>query len=266
MIDYNEQLEYLFKDWKREASKSENKCDKFFVKDGLMYKSTPLGIQESWHNAPMRVAFLLKDQPQSYDPNGVYWDDDCRHWLKDKSRVRNFADPVFRRLSYLLWGLINIRPNIDCKYEHASWTNLSKCFETIPFAYINTKKQPGGGSLDEKIEQDYLDRFGSYLHQELDILNPNVFVCFSQKVYHWLTHSYASAQTGLIKISGNVYYLPEKNIVILYVIHPSTTVYNNNDLDDKSYYEDFAIKEYRNFINTLYGEEFLSKLQISSAN
>lgn len=268
MNDYNEQLEFLFKEWKTEASKSGVKCDNFFVKDGIMYKTTPVGVQAQWEQSPLRIAFLMKDQPQSNDPNGCFWDDDARNWLRDRTDVQELKKLVFRRLAYILWGICNTKTSADRNFDSINHSDLVRLFDTIPFAYIETKKQPGGGSLDEKAEQAYLDRFNSYLQKELDILNPNVFVCFSQRVYHWLTHSFTSELSGLKKISGNVYYHPEKDIVILYILHPSTTVYgpkyDKYNVDDNMYYEVFAMKEYRHFIDTPYGQDFLSKLQLST--
>ncbi len=61
MIDYNGQLDVLFKEW--EAASMAN-GDDVISKDGLM-KMKDVDVNEMWDKSPVRVMFLLKDQPNS---------------------------------------------------------------------------------------------------------------------------------------------------------------------------------------------------------
>lgn len=235
MIDFNEKLEHLFAEWHAFAKQQ---GDKFFVKDGLMYKPGAMGVQELWEKSPKRIVFLLKDQNQ---PNG-FWNDDSRSWPLANENLRNLvgdAGKFFGNIAHLLWGITNMQTGDDCWFDEVTHVDLVSFFNAEPFAYIETKKLPGGAKLPPKIEQTHLDKYGSFLSRELDILQPHTFVCCSQKVFHWVVTHYFHGKA--IHVNKNVYFDENTGSIILYVSHPASRS------SAQKYYED-NIYWYREYL------------------
>ena len=158
------------------------------VCDGLMRKpgkdeSGDDELEKSWWAQPMRIAFLMKDQNQG----GSHWNEDARNWLSQKTDMQELTNRTFRNIANILWGLIyskeDIRPQEDIVTK---FDDIKTCFHEIPFAYIETKKQGGGSSIDNKELKLYLNDYKDLLYKELDILNPNVFVCTGWPIYEFV--------------------------------------------------------------------------------
>lgn len=70
-MNYNDQLNELFDNWKIESAKNNEPREKteeakvIFTEDGIMEKSDDLkiNVEEAWHNSEKRIMFILKDQP-----------------------------------------------------------------------------------------------------------------------------------------------------------------------------------------------------------
>lgn len=207
------------------------------VCDGIMRKpgkdeSGDVELERSWWSQPKRIAFLMKDQNQG----SSHWSDDARNWLCKKKDMQELTNRTFRNIANILWGLIYSKEDI-CPHEELveKFDEIRTCFHEVPFAYIETKKQGGGSMLHDKELALYLNDYKDLLYKELDILNPNVFVCTGSPIYgfvqEYILHKYkGEPQNTLTKVPSlkNVgknepsilLHIPSKTIILL-GYHPS---------------------------------------------
>lgn len=194
METINQQLNALFEKWKKERHYSEN----VFVSDGLVYKNAPwkmekeediagskadIDVEKRWKDLPMRVAFLLKDTPDSGN-------DDVRQWMiletTESEQSRNLAGGRVGRTGFLpnmariLYSLHNIKQleyddfeDFKSKYKN----QIVDAWNELPFAFVETKKVAGNKSVKVKEIEAFLSTDGYLLKEELDILQPNVIIC-----------------------------------------------------------------------------------------
>ena len=189
MKTINQQLNDLFEKWKDERKYN----PAFFVSDGLVYKynkkwaiekesDTIVGsiadvfIDELWKSSPLRVTFLLKDTPD-------HWNDDIRQWLllntEDGEHTRALSGGKVGKTGFIpniariLFGLDSIK-----ELKYADFDDFKQKFKeqiietwnTLPFAFIETKKIAGNPSVSEGEIKKYLKTDGYLLKEELDIL------------------------------------------------------------------------------------------------
>lgn len=255
-MNINSKLNDLFKDWKKSLiTEYGNLQPVFFTADGLMYKNN-ISIEETdltWQKLDKRIMFVLKDQPS------VGSDDDARLWLRttiydnDKSielkdRNRSLQTKFLRIIARLFWGLYNAKKDNLCWYDEPQSEAIVDLFNTIPFAFIESKKIQGGPKISDKNLCDHLTKnvYREYLQREIDILDPNIIVCMGQPVYDSVLEIFKGK--GLVKkVFQNLhtYESPKGNIIILYSGHPSSRA------SERSLY-DGAIEWYRYFIDTDY--------------
>lgn len=250
-INYHMLLDKLFKVWRSKIAEIE-KGEFNFTKDGLLYKNhqTIEQTESEWQHSTKRVLFLLKDQNQKDE---VKWDEDIRYWLKDrdsdrpqdlenKRKNRELANPFIKCLAYQFWGIIMADLENDWWYEEVEMHHeeVVELFNTHPFAFVECKKIPGGGNLRPSVLKHHLRNYGSFLKQEIEILNPNIIVCTSQQSYDSALKMYPNELIGL---NGNMNfkYHPNKQLLIIYSLHPSARKSN------KGIYDDF-MNNYRQYI------------------
>lgn len=211
MKDYNKQLDELFKEW--EAVSIAN-GDDVISKDGLMRKQDA-DVNELWAESRKKIMFLLKDQPDG-------WGDDTRNWLtlpeEHRFAKRNReARPVFlKRLALLLYGFIYNK--LD--YWSVDGKEVVKCWNEMPFAFVETKKQSGGKSVTNKTMNRYIDKYKDFLLKEIDILRPNIIVCCGVPQYDFALDTLYDKE-NLECIDKNVYIDKVKNVLLIYSPHPS---------------------------------------------
>lgn len=210
MKEYNELLDGLFTEW--EAVSIANGDGKI-SKDGLMRKLNA-DVNELWNKSVKKVMFLMKDQP-----NGG--GDDTRNWLvlpeEHRLAKRNReASPVFlKRLALLLYG---ITYNVT-DYYSIDEKEAVKCFNEVPFAFVEAKKQSGGTSVTAKVMDSYINKYKDFQLREIDILEPNIIVCCGGPQYHFALHTLYS-KDDLERIDENVYFDKVKNVLLMYSLHP----------------------------------------------
>lgn len=216
MKNYNERLDELFKEWE---AKSKANGDDVISKDGLMCKQHA-DVNELWEQSPRKVMFLMKEQP-----NG--WGDDTRNWLvlpdEDPNAKRNkAASPTFlKRLALLLYGFTyNVTDYWSIDEEDAV-----KCFNEVPFAFVEAKKQSKKKESDKPEISDaemdmYIERYKDFLLEEIAILEPNIIVCCGGPQYHFALNTLYKKEE-LECIDKNVYYDKDRNVLVIYSPHPS---------------------------------------------
>lgn len=210
MKNYNERLDELFKEW--EAQSIAN-GDGVISKDGLMRK-LHADVNELWEKSVKKVMFLVKDQP---DGGG----DDTRNWLvlPDEhpwaKRNRKASSVFLKRLALLLYGFTYNVTDFGAIDEKEA----VKCFNEVPFAFIETKKQSGGTSVKDKVMDIYINKYKDFLLKEIAILEPNIIVCCGGPQYNFALNTLYKKE-DLECIDQNVYFDKTKNVLVIYSPHP----------------------------------------------
>lgn len=272
----------LFKDWyerTKDIGKDSKDGDGHYclVCDGIMRKrgKSEEEIENEWERDEKRIAILIKDENQK-EKDGAPWADDTRNWLiplntddtpkkkRQKTRNWNVSSKFLKNIAQIVWGIKKAKPvsNLDdlipntVIYTH--FENIQKSFREEPFALIECKKQAGKASIDDDVLQEYLDAYRKLLYEELDILQPHIFVCTNERIYKFvqeyltkdgtqITHVPSLEKVGEYEASVTLH-LPSKS-VILCSYHPSA----------RMSYEDFydgVLKHYYAFVQSPYYEEF----------
>lgn len=238
-IKYNDLLSELFKQW-IENYKEEDR--ERFCQDGIMIKyDSSIDVNQLWEYSPRRVVFMLKDCPDG----GGY---DTREMLTDTygnekgNKNRNIKVKFLRNLAKLLYGLLEMSPlNVDGfndKYVNKRMSEVVKCWNSKPFAFIESKKLAGGKKVSEKAIIDAMNHDEIFLKKELDILKPNIIVCCNatgDSIFNFVTQKYFIGKEAKI-IGGDyildnnqlvkdmrtcLWYYPSENVVVIKAFHPS---------------------------------------------
>ena len=200
-------------------------------------------VNELWEKSPKKVMFLMKDQP-----NG--WGDDTRNWLvlpdeDPKAEGNRAASPMFlKRLALLLYGFTY---NVT-DYWSIDETEAVKCFNEVPFAFVEAKKQSGKPSVSDAEMDMYIERYKDFLLEEIAILEPNIIVCCGDPQYKFVLNT-LYREDDLECIDPKAYYNKNKNVLVICSPHPSKRFCSHADFyaDVMSLYGKF-LKKYPDFL------------------
>lgn len=236
----NQKLDKLFDEWMKNYPERERQK---FCRDGLVYKrlevSCDYDIEKEWNNAPRKILFLLKDQndPEQTDKENQVGSD-LRHWLDgDSENCKNnckIKGRFIKRIAQLFYLLSYWNPDNNINFgEHVNRKDeiVRECFNSIPFALVESKKLIGTSSISEEELKKAIEKDSAMLKEELDILNPNIIVCFGTPQYEYIkdfyfkdvlpdisiNHPYPEAPN----VSCILDYYSEKKIIIIHSFHPS---------------------------------------------
>lgn len=134
-VNYNAKLDALFVQWKNSYDEDDKKR---FCPDGLMLMpNESLNVNQLWEEAPRRVMFLLKDCP---DELGY----DTRTLLKYLEN-RELGNVFTKYLAKILYGLLKqqVDKRINDKYVNDHMDEVRNVWNTMPFAFVETKKLAG---------------------------------------------------------------------------------------------------------------------------
>jgi hypothetical protein len=230
MENYNEKLNVLFEKWK--AKSIENGEEKAFCEDGLMYKygHDKNYVDELWEKSKKRIMFLLKDP--------IHDSGDSRLWLNDPKN-QQLKRKIMKRLAYILYGLTTVQNGETLDFGDIMHEQLVKSFNEIPFAYVESKKQAGTTKINNKELKRYINLYKEYLKEEINILKPNIVICFGEEQYHFaVTDMFKDAE----KIDNNIHLHKLTNTLIICSYHPSYFIISN-----KSFYTDIMC-QYAKFL------------------
>lgn len=230
MENYNEKLNVLFEKWK--AKSIENGEEKAFCEDGLMYKygHDKNYVDELWDKSKKRILFLLKDP---IEDSG-----DSRLWLNEPEN-QQLRPIIMKKLAYILYGLSTVKDGKVADFGDITHEQLVKCFNEIPFAYVESKKQEGTTVIKDKELDKYINRYKEYLTEEINILNPDIVICFGGPQHHFAVNDlYKDAEV----IDKHIRLHKQTNTLIIYSYHPRA----------RKSYESFyseIMHEYGKFLN-----------------
>lgn len=228
MENYNEKLNILFDKWEAESVKN---GEEDFCRDGLMYKyeHDKNYVDELWEKSQKRILFLLKD-PKEYSG-------DSRDWL-NYEKNRQLQSSFIKKLAYVFYGLSTVKDEKIADFRDITHEQLVECFNEIPFAFVESKKQAGTIQIQDKVLDKYINDYKEFLTEEINILKPNIVICFGGPQYHFaVTDLFKDAE----KIDNNIRLHKETNTLIIYSYHPSA----------RKSYESFyseVMREYSKFL------------------
>lgn len=239
-----------------------------FTKDGVIYKNgekTEI-TEQKWVNSSKRILFLLKDQHQIRDKGKPFWPEDIRYWLKDgendkgdalkqKKENRELGNRFFKHLANIFWGLSKADLQNDWEYDEVVKCEyeVKEFFNAQPFALVECKKQPGDGTLDDKILIHHLNEYGDLLIREIEILEPNMIICTSPHIYNFINNAYQKQypNDGLKRIDekkhNSIRFHPKTQTLIFCSYHPSSF----GKYGGKFNY-DSVMDHYRTFLKSIY--------------
>lgn len=230
-MNYNKEIDKVLDEWEK-ASLS--KGYKGFCRDGLMYKGGVWNVFSEneqkefwgrrsgdedalWCNSSKRIMFLMKDT--NGNPNQDY-----REWLgrQNKSIITH---KFFKNIALWLLGLNSMQN--DGSYTSFKKAiipeNFSRAFDEIPFAFVNSKKESGGPKISDATLWNYCLTFGSYLKQQVDVLQPNIIICGggTHSTVLRIAEKIIYPELDFKKINSWIYHNDIKDIVLINSYHPS---------------------------------------------
>lgn len=240
--NYNQLLSELFVDW---IDSYPAEKQHLFCKDGIMLKNdSAINVNLLWKHSQRKVAFLLKDCPDEwgYDTREMLLDIHDKHGNEQGKKNRELEVPFLKNLAKLLYGLLEMSPkNVDTPFNNQYVDNrmdeVVDCWNTKPFAFIESKKLAGGDRVKEKDIIDALEKDELFLKKELDILHPNIIVCCNgtgDSIFNFVTQKYFMGKMpqkigGDYIVNGKViknmhtclWYYPDDKVVVVKSFHPS---------------------------------------------
>lgn len=254
MKTYNEQLDELFRKWKKEFEFAH------FFHDGLMYRGeikteNPYwrnsgNEDELWEEAPKRVMFLMKDVNAGGD--GLDIDNDIRGRI-----FRNASSRTYQNMVYWLYGLLKTMESGQVPNFTFSDSEAKHFFDDTPVAYVNCKKEAGTSSVSNSTLNYYIERDKKFIIEEIEILNPDIIVCCAwaessgNPIFEFVGEN---VYQDIEQVNSWMYYSKEKKKLIIDSYHPATRksndteIYNNMMADFKEFLDEYPdfLKSCRN--------------------
>ena len=211
MDTINQQLDELFKEWKDSYNDHPEQLE-LFATDGLVYKykkkwefkkeaptlagsDVDIFVEDEWNKSPLKVVFLLKDKSDESGGDVRQWflygneDGECSRNLSGRNVGKTGFLPNMARM---LYGIKKIKEleykNFD-EFKKKYKKEIIKEWNTLPFAFVETKKIAGKPQVSDKEIQSYLDNDGEFLKEELDYLQPNVIICTCDPQFDFITRN-----------------------------------------------------------------------------
>ena len=226
MKKFNKELDKLFIEWE---NKSKEDGYNGFCRDGLMLKGEvfkgnegywgrSMGNEnELWQKSPKRILFLMKD------PNGNP-DEDMRSWI-GRQHASDITNRFFKNISFWLYGL-NDLSNLGCYKSFEDVNDVekySRCFDDVPFAIVNCKKESGGSIIHSETLNFHAFKYGNFLKRELEILNPNIIVCGGgEGAVLSIARKIIYPDLEFVRVNDWIYYNKENDKVLIDSFHPSS--------------------------------------------
>lgn len=245
MGKYDSQLNDLFVRWKLKSLENNEKREPgengnvIFTEDGILKKAdNSIDVEKNWENSTKRILFILKDQPSE-------WSNDMRLWLKREDN-QQLKSRFIRNIANIFWGLYNAgygRPLPFYDDLINASEDVIRCFNTQPFALMESKKQGGGTSISDTVLRSYIERYADFLKEEIRILQPNMIVCTGGSIYHFVCEMYPQEELQTIKGHNSIRYHQKSDTLIFASFHPSAVKHYDVIYDG-------VMEHYRAFLNS----------------
>jgi hypothetical protein len=231
MANYNEKLNTLFDKWEDESTRNEEKGA--FCRDGLMYKYGHNNnyVDELWDKSEKRILFLLKDP--------IHNTVDSRDWL-NYEKNQQLKSSFIKKLAYVLYGFSTVKDGKIADFWDITHEQLVKCFNEIPFAFVESKKQAGTTMILDKELKKYIYLYKECLTEEINILKPNIVICFGRPQHDFAVNElFKDAEV----IDKHIRLHKQTNTLVIYSYHPSArTSYESFYSEIMGQYDKFLAK------------------------
>ena len=260
-MDYVIKNQEILDLWKQEYIKNNgSESEKLFGEDGIMNRGlfdfedkwwyqypTESGEENKlWHNCPVRILYLTKEQNIG---GGPAWDMRYESYHKADSNIEDYVFGAtykfHRNFLKTLYGLALTTDKYIPKYDELDYSTILRFTDSFPYARINCKKEGGESKCDEYKFDLFIEKYSSFLEKQILNLDADVFVCCGcindrNKVIDFLnSHGYSFKW-----ISYAIYYDQEQNKIAINAYHPSYPSYS-----EAKYYDDVVLS-YHNFIKS----------------
>lgn len=206
-----------------------------FAADGIMYRGAinvestcreKLGNEEElWEKAPIRIAFITKDQvAESID--GEY----CSHDVRQEVGFKNGkpSRTFHANLMNMLYALVKTTDTYLPAYNEAI-TEAIKYYEDYPFARVNVKKQAGGATCPDSALDEFLEKDKDFILRQIQNLDADILVCCGSKNYKnrilnfLIENCYKDAKI-VPDSEGWLYYDSNSDKLLVDTWHPSSRI------------------------------------------
>lgn len=269
--NYMQENQRILEEWQAEFERCGGQAS-LFSWDGIMYQGAierENGTEDSnwvrfespndevenkkWAENPCRLLIMTKDQ--NLDGGGA-WDSRIASFRKKNSDINDYqltGGMFYKRLAFVIYGLAKAMEGelVSFEYVDSHREEVVQFIDTYPFAHVNCKKEGGGSSCPNESLSAAIEKFDSYLNQEVQLIDADVFLCcgstsnghYKDKgnyslgflIDHGYTFEYAGAQYQ------DIYCDKALHKIAIDAWHPS---YFGNGVTDKVFYEECVDKFY----------------------
>lgn len=209
-----------------------------FAQDGLLYRGDIFFEDDAWHRksggeerlweaADKKLLILTKDL------------NDTEAWnIREETGRRNEltfdyskTSPFYKNIRMWSYGLLNTDSDGNTPpFSEAKDMNVSGVFyEKAPIARVNCKKQCGGGSISDKVLEEYIRRYASLLLQQISLYDANIIMCCGCKgdvnlILNFVRNMYLKDLACVEGTGDWIYYSPSTGKVVINTYHPSCRI------------------------------------------
>jgi hypothetical protein len=156
--------------------------------------------------------------------------EDIREWSGRGPNRSQITSRFFTNIALWLHGLTTIKASgVYLRFSETNRpTEYTNAFDTLPFAIVNVKKQPGGGTaINHRLSTYNLKhekRNSLFLREELEILNPNILVCGGPDGTVMRIVTDLVFPDEFAQVNNRAYYAKSRGVVLIDSYHPSAWV------------------------------------------
>ncbi len=235
MINYTEINQQILEKWYSEAMKNDEDKEKAFVYDGLLWRGDiyyeeniwtreRANESELWINSFPRIMLITKDYNDRDDHcAGDIIDlrqETLRQNQSGKDIIRTSQLQFHTNMMYLVFGLGNFKEGHCPAWENLTLDESRRYYETCPLVRINVKKQAGSGSVSDSTIREYINRYSTFLNQQISLFDADIIVCYGRVIFDYVIQEFFP-DIEKLKEDPWVYFSNEKQKVIINSYHPS---------------------------------------------
>lgn len=145
---------------------------------------------------------------------------DCKDVFDLRKQLRDNPHPWWQKVARWCVGMTSYDEDLGWDTIETRSLDIGECLK--PFAFMQAKKRPGGGSLDHETLWAAVENDRDFIKRQIDIYSPCVIVCGG--VGHVIAEIiYGVPESGWEQTRRGIYFahIPEGNSIILSYLHPA---------------------------------------------
>ncbi|MDR0829930.1 MAG: uracil-DNA glycosylase family protein [Prevotellaceae bacterium] len=138
-----------------------------YVRDGILNV-------EAYLSAPVKILYILKEANSTDNSLEDMRDNLIELNSDDPNRINALWGNTWRPIAYATYGIFEKKNWQDIPDINGNATEILKYMPNI--AQINVKKYAGGATANEKEIKNFYKKYHDLLHEQIEIINPDVLV------------------------------------------------------------------------------------------